>query len=163
MSLDDIPILAWVLFLVGVFVLAIGLTRWERAGKLRRWSHARGVVSSSRKVKKETDGFDHGDGTPSAPGFIWVPEVRFDFTVDGREYRGRHPEEDDAGDNFAVYADGVLAAYPVGREVEVAYNPARPGESMLAEPSRGRGGPLLTTLGVALMIGGLAWGWFALH
>ena len=160
--LDDVPTLAWMLVLFGASLIGWGVTRLDHAGAAQRWPHAEGVVSASRRIEIPPSTLTFGGREPSDQAMI-APEVQIDFAVGDREFRVRHPREAMVEDSLGLAADRVLARYPVGRRVTVAYDPAAPADALVVEAARGGlPGALLIGAGVVSFLLGLGVAWKAL-
>ena len=160
--LADIPTLAWFLACAGASLIGWGVTRLEHAGAVQRWPRAEGVVTAARRIEVPPDRLTIGGREPSMYALL-APEIQIDFAVGDREYRVRHPREAAVKDSLGVAADRVIARYPVGRRVEVAYNPPAPGEALVVEAATsGLPGGLLLAAGVASLAGAFAVAWQSL-
>lgn len=160
--LADIPTLAWFLAFAGASLIGWGVTRLEHAGAVRRWPRAAGVVTAARRIALPPDSLTFGDREPSSHALL-VPEIQIDFTVGDRAFRIRHPREAPVKDSLGLAADHLLAQYPVGRRVAVAYNPEAPGEALVVEAATsGPPGGLLLAAGVVSLAGAFGVAWQAL-
>jgi hypothetical protein len=85
---------------------------------------------------------------------LYRPEIRFEYQVSGRAYAAQRLDAlGERAASWRSYADGVVARYPVGREVLVYYDPANPHVTALE-----RTGTSAWALGMILLGGGLVIG-----
>ena len=109
--------------LVGLFLALAYLHFFVRS---KRWPFVKGTIQTSR-VKIEDKGMDD-DGNPI---LFYRPVILYRYQIEEREYIVRDPVYD------SVYwkqgAEELVAAYPIGKQVNVFYNPKEPQESTLKE------------------------------
>lgn len=100
----------------------------------RNWPTAPGVIISSKVV--ETDRME----TNTLPGqkgmvsrFVHLPEVTYNYTVDGKKYRSNKVFLWMDAEDFHEPKNGrkIVERYPVGKEVNVYYKPDDIGEAVL--------------------------------
>ena len=77
-------------------------------------------------------------------------EIRYTFEVDGREHRGDRVAFS-IWDSGRAEADAIVATYPVGARVEVAYDPDDPDTSVL-EPGARAGAYGLVAFGAVFIV-----------
>jgi hypothetical protein len=113
---------------VGVALLAAGIKDAWRAARSRRWPTAPGKVIS-------TEEFQHRRSMPEEAGggtrIHYEAHVHYEYTV-GRVLIGSTvlslgPNESSS----EARAQAILARYPPGQLIQVAYNPKDPTESLL--------------------------------
>ena len=88
--------------------------------RILRWPVVPGVVTRSETVRvEEADSVDYR------------PVVEIAFSVEGREYRSKTVRRGigNLSSSFESRWRGLVERYPVGTEVSVAYNPAKPEEA----------------------------------
>jgi hypothetical protein len=124
---------------------------WRRAREAAHWPVANGqiVVSTTQSFRK-TD--SDGDST-----IRHAPAVEYAYRVNGIEYRSRQIKLDTKVSGSQGYAAKVAARYPVGRNVEVRYDPRDPSSAALEAQSRAYWLILLVAIvifGVAIMATG---------
>lgn len=82
---------------------------------------------------------------------VWWPEVKYEYEVGGAQYAGDQIQSSGpvlTSTRSAV--EEVLSRYPVGRQVQIYFNPEQPEESVLElGSSRGK---LLVVLGLILAV-----------
>jgi len=88
---------------------------------------------------------------------MWIeaPKIAYIYSVNGEKYTGDQisvAEVDSASKEDAVRK---IAPYPVGKEVEVFYNPKDPKDAVLEKESGDMAFVLLGVLGVGLLIVGV--------
>ncbi|CAN5235491.1 hypothetical protein BH10PSE6_BH10PSE6_54280 [soil metagenome] len=105
--------------IAGVIVYKMGEVR-----RAARWPSAQGriVRSGLRTVDSETAGGTRGRGN--------VPDVRYVFSVDGVEYRGKRISIGEIPPD-SPGVEAALELYQVGRTAPVYYNPDNPKEAVL--------------------------------
>lgn len=124
--MTDVSLLVLVPLLVGLVMVALGLTMSVRRGRRRRdWTRTRGTVA----------GWRHNQGAGSSG--TSVPSVAF-VTQDGQEVT-------------ASLGYGVdLGIYPTGGEVDVWYDPADPRRVQANVMGTGCVPSALVVLGIAI-------------
>jgi len=86
------------------------------------WSTAGGVIVSSKVVVIKGG---------EAGGRWYRVDVAYEYTVDGRPYRGTRIRFGYRGDAKLDAADGLAATYHVGRTVAVRHDPRGPEQALL--------------------------------
>ena len=121
-----------------------------RAFRSRSWPKAQGSIERAKVVPTGAR-IDRGHGSFEAH----VASVAYRYMVGGQSYvgslvsyKGYIPNVD--------RVEKIVARYPDGAEVQVAYDPVNP-EVAVLEPGLGLGNCLGVGLGVALLIGGALW------
>ncbi|WP_380879115.1 hypothetical protein ACFB49_20470 [Sphingomonas sp. DBB INV C78] len=99
---------------------------WYRLSASDAWEETQArVLASSYHAHESTD----SDGDRSVS---YEPLIRYLYTVEGREYRGRAIRlSNDTSFNDSYEADDFVAAFPAGRVVPVYYDPADPKDAAL--------------------------------
>jgi len=136
-------IMLLVLFLGGLFFIALAVIRYSKAKKAAEtWLTVTGSVLSS-DVTIHRSHSSKGYTTVS-----YMPKVTYEYQVNGQKYIG-----DGIGFGNATYgkqkADNIAAAYPQGSQVDIHYNPADPSKAVL-EPKSVGGGNLIA-LGIIMI------------
>ncbi len=130
---------------IGLLVLGAAVAKFVEVRRARRWPSAHGRITRSES------GFQTGD-SDSAPEGKLVARIAYEFTANGRTYAGTRV---DLGENTSPdYVPAILARYPVGKLVEVFYDPKDPQKAVLE-----RGVPGFVASGLIAFIGIL--GFFA--
>lgn len=135
----------------GVVMLAIGAWHVFHGWASSNWSTTPGHIVSSRIRVDDCWGEDCDTA--------YFTEIRYDYMIQGQLYEG---ETIRFGPNTAYLrrseAQSVLDQYPVGRQVQVAYDPAEPRLSVIE-----RGLHLWTWMcggmGVLFLVGGMTLFW----
>jgi hypothetical protein len=112
------------MLVLGVVVLVFGTIFFDLPKAIASigWSTTEGVVISS-EVREECCGEDT-EG--------WWPSVSYQYSVSGAEYVSDNIEVQDVGSsNTDSFAQEVIQRYPVGKRVQVYYNPQDPAVSVL--------------------------------
>jgi hypothetical protein len=112
--------------LVGLFS---GLAHLDFLVRSKRWPFVKGTIQTSRVIIEDKGTDDNGN-----PILLCHPEILYRYQVEEREYIVRDPVYG------SVYwkqgAEELVAAYPVGKQINVFYNPKKPQESTLKEGLR---------------------------
>lgn len=132
--------------LVGGGIAVFGFREMSFAGASTGWPTTEGVVVVSRVEAQVSSG---GRSTVS-----YFPDVRYSYAVDGRTYEGARIRISKIGSSDRDYAQGVVDAYPVGRRVEVRYDPAQP-DACLLEAGVGAGEWFVPLFGLTFMAVGI--------
>lgn len=126
---------------MGAFILGSGIRSRRRAKTSLSWSETRGKILQNEvvyAVHKDAD----GDTDES-----WTPKVLYSYDVGGQAYQGSRIRFGEMAQGSEEKAATLLAAYPVGAEVAVRYNPDRPADATL-ETTKPK-------VGMAIFIGGI--------
>lgn len=120
--LSDRPALGLIL---GICILGLGtvIFKWPRIISSSWWPTVVGVVTSS-EVEGGIGTSDYDSG--------WWPNVSYNYHVDGKTYTANNIEVIDVGNgNTDNYAKQVVERYPVGKEVQVHFDPGNPAIAVL--------------------------------
>jgi len=92
-----------------------------------------------------------GQGKFGGQYYAWIPEVEYEYTVAGVEYRGRTL----AFNRRYSKADALVVphSFPTGRQVAVYFDPTHPGRSVLVPGGRYR--PIELASDILLLLLGL--------
>lgn len=128
------------LFLVVFGGVGIGLGIWgwgvlTNARTSEAWPTVEGRV-----VRSEVD-----HSTDSEGGDSYLPQIDYTYTLDGMQYENDRVRFGENSYSFRRQAEAEVERYPVGRRVDVYYEPGNPENSVL-EP----GATLGSYLGVCL-------------
>ncbi len=125
---------------VGLAVTAYGWRVFRRGRAIRQWPSVTGRITKAELASEEND---------------LLPDIRFTYTVDGREFEGRL-EFPPGTAPMPGFAQHQVETYPVGREVSVYYNPENPSQARLEAGSHDDWMVLATGLGItALGVGAM--------
>ena len=122
MGFNDVLVLMVTFGIGGALVLAAVYVA-SRAVASRSWPEARGEVTWTGVRMRGSTGV----------AILWVPEVSYDYWVDGGRYSGNRLR-------FAVWrldgegrdsAKARLKPYPLRASISVRYNPEYPGDSVI--------------------------------
>jgi hypothetical protein len=119
---------SWMIWLVVCLLLDFPLlfgaillwARW-RSHNARNWSMAIGRIMSAevKTIKRRSK-------------IRFAPEVIYEYEVDGKLYQGKRLNFGfQMQHNIRSWAEEGIAAYTVGQQVEVYYNPDKPQDSVL--------------------------------
>jgi len=117
------------------FCLALAVTVWIAVFNLRQarasasWPTAAGRIVRSDVVKEMLYPGRARTGTKVA---AYRPVVEFEYAVSGQKYRSDHVQFGAIVKGEEADARARLAPYPLGRELPVRYDPARPATAVLA-------------------------------
>ena len=114
--------------ILGLVLLALFVSARRYSKQAANWPSVPGKIISS-SVESYQKHVDHTLTT------FYRPAVEFSYVVHGLEYRGRQIKVGMDVDGSQDYAGTVNAKYPVGRTVDVHYDPADPSTSALENPT----------------------------
>jgi hypothetical protein len=126
---------------LGVFFILMGFWLYRRGASNhataeaalnwpRAWAR---VTASSIGVTTET-----GTGPEvSVDTTYYVPQVSFAYEVGGTSYQGSRISYAERKSIFKKKIVDLIAKYPVGAELDVAYDPANPAESVIELGAKG--------------------------
>jgi hypothetical protein len=127
-------------FGLAALLIALGYTKW--VWRARYWP-----VTSGRIVSSGVEAFQSSDVDSEIEHF--KPSVVYSYVVNGREYRGdRLVLGVKRSSSVRGFAQRQAAKYPVVSEVDVYYDPASPGDSVLNPRSRSYLVPWLIAAGI---------------
>lgn len=110
-------------------VLIAGLLAW-RAWEVKRaspqWPSVEGVMLTSQPRAMNAN-----PAEPEAAQHDWVAEVRYAYTVDGKAYTGDRLQAFGRRHMTKEEVLQELAPFPVGSNVKVYHDPAKPESSVL--------------------------------
>lgn len=142
------------LLIVGVAGLIFGVTwlvavvQWAKVARARRWPVAMGTVLAS-SVSESTD---------SEGSLQYSADIKYQYSVNGRThvndllaFGARNITE--GGYWAEKKAHRMVAKYPVGRSVQISYDPARPESSVLEV--RSAIANMLAFIGVLFLVTGV--------
>lgn len=111
---------------VGVYMIVVSLRSRKKAESSQAWPHTLGqVVRAEVKRTSNTD----DDGHIS---YTYHPEVEYTYEVAGQTYSSQRLMFGAIrAYNTTAKAQRTLARYPVGSQVTVYYDPAKPADSVL--------------------------------
>jgi hypothetical protein len=123
-------------------LLAIGLGFWLRHMNARTtgWPMVKGRVMTSRLENDQ-------DGNPT-------PYVKYRYKVQGQEHESEQVSYQVKSARSGTGATDLIARYPVGKSVDVFYDPDQPGRAVL---ERGASNLWIALVGVGLLFLGYAW------
>ncbi len=135
----------------GGLFLSAGLLMVVSTARTRRWRRTRGrILESSLERWVETE------ETGQAIAYF-RPAVRFEYSVRGASYVGTHLSAVDLASANRAWAEGQLARFPAGAEVDVFLNPEDPSAGVLEVKTPGVGA-YFVAVGVAMLGAALALG-----
>ncbi|MEW6778100.1 MAG: DUF3592 domain-containing protein [Bdellovibrionota bacterium] len=137
-----------VFLLIGCGVLAYGLSELRDALATRDWPTVHGTITQSQM------GAHHSRDSDS-PSTTYFADLVYVYDAGGRSYSGKRLCWMEWRSNDYGHWEEIVNRYPVGRAVNIHYDPANP-ENAVLEP-----GPVLLNylpllLGAAFLIGGIA-------
>lgn len=116
-------------YIVIGFVLLFGALAW-RAWQIRQhspeWPYVMGEVTVSRAYSQNDFGEDVG-----TPSHRWQTEVQYRYEVNGIPMTGKRLRAFGRHHFTQEEAEAEIAPFPVGKQVKVYYDPAKPGTSVL--------------------------------
>lgn len=147
--LSVVSVIAVFIGVAGLFILGFGLWRLARGARTRGWATVPGTVLTSNTIARRVKRLRSEDDPEDLPDtqILYLPEVKYTYTVGGREYTGDHVRLFELQVSNQEAARSVAARYPLGASVTVHYNPADPSQAVL-EP--GPGGSVWMILAAAI-------------
>jgi hypothetical protein len=131
------PIASGVAFVAGIVVTILLLVQ---AGESSGWPSTPGKIIESRVEQQRSGGGRQLslDG-PVQEGavYTWAAEIRYEYSVEGKDHVGSRIQLDDMDTNDRSRAEGIAAGYPVGKEVDVYYDPDKPEIAVLVPGTMG--------------------------
>ena len=121
------------LFGLPFFAAGIGMVFWwgiptlEKAKASTSWPTTRGVVVASDIERHVSDDHDHGRS------YTYHAHVTYEYTVDGTICNCNTVSFGEYGSSNRNHARQIVNRYPVGKTVDVHYDPDKP-ESAVLEP-----------------------------
>lgn len=110
--------------ILGLLGLLGLLAQWDIFYRERGWPSIKGTIQTSR-VKIE----DKGEDDNGNPILLYRPEIVYHYQIEERAYVVREPIYNAVYDKQS--AEKFVAAYPIGKQINVFYNPQKPQESTL--------------------------------
>ena len=157
MSFDSLPSCACVF--VGCLLVVFGVYLLKRLADSKSWPKTNGVILESTVQSKWVMA---GGGSRI---FVVCPKVTYEYEVNGGKYTSSQLaliERDSADENLARRK---AEKYSPGQQVEVFYNPRKPGFAVLAvgDPTGGKLPYGMIIIGIGLTITGAIWIWARQH
>ncbi|MCF6337103.1 MAG: DUF3592 domain-containing protein [Gammaproteobacteria bacterium] len=130
------------IILASVALGGIGISIWgwlilQKSRKVKQWPRTTGTIETSNPTSAEND---------------LLPEIVFSYQLDGKKYQkqfefpeGTHP--------LPEFAKAYNDKYPVGKKVDIFYDPEKH-ETATLEPGA-QGDWMILAMGIALFIGGV--------
>ena len=143
--------LLWPIVIVvfGAGVAIWGVILRGRGEETLQWPTVRGKVYASRVVEERSRDADNET--------MYRPEIRYEYVVDGKEFAAKRLGLEDTPASWRSYADGIVARFPIGREVEIFYNPDDPSEALLEPRDAVKWGAMAVVGGIVIGAGGFVW------
>jgi hypothetical protein len=125
----------------GVFAILMGLWLYRRRARdhakavaAAAWPRARArVTANSVGVRNEST----SSGNETVDVTYYIPQVWVAYEVGGTSYQASRISYADLKSAFRNKVVDRLAKYPVGAEVDVAYDPGNPAESVIEVGTKG--------------------------
>jgi hypothetical protein len=127
--------------LAAVTLGGIGISIWgrlilQKSRKIEQWPQTKGKIEASNPTSKEND---------------LLPEIIFSYQINGKNYR-RQFEFPEGTHPLPEFTKAYNEKYPVGKTVDVFYDPEQP-ETATLEPGT-QGDWMILAMGIAMTIGG---------
>jgi Protein of unknown function (DUF3592) len=156
MSFDSLPPYGCVF--VGCLLVVYGVYLLKRLADSISWPKTNGVILEST-VQSEWA------GAGGSRIFVVCPKVTYEYQVEGKKYTSSQLaliERNSADENLARRK---AEKYSPGQQVEVFYNPRKPGFAVLAvgDPTGGKLPYGMIIIGIGLTITGAIWIWARQH
>lgn len=131
------PIILGTVLLGGIIISIWGWRVLAKSRKIKSWPVTKGTIDESDPTSETND---------------LLPHIVFSYQVEGKTYQrafqfpdGTHP--------LPEFNQTYLNKYPVGKEVDVYYDPAQPETATLEAESQGDW--MILALGIMMTIGGI--------
>lgn len=116
----------------GVLLCMMFYAHWRMAVQAQNWPSVRGkIVKSGVESYRERVGGANGTLTT-----FYRPAVEYTYQVHGNTFTGNQIKLGVAISGAQSYAEQVAAKYPVGRELDVHYDPANSTNAALENPGK---------------------------
>jgi hypothetical protein len=135
----------------GALLILLVISALREAAAMKRWPLAQGRVLSSTVEEYRAIAGAGNFGSTRARLTLYRPVVVYEYEAAGQRFRDdRIAQSPGMNRGAPVFAEKVVQRYPSGREVQVHFNPKRPGESVL-EPRLPAGWVLVLVIAIALL------------
>jgi hypothetical protein len=138
LRLNPYVVILSMFIVIGVFTTIWGWLIIAKVKKIRQWPGTEGEIAKSAPGLKIND---------------LLPEIVFNYTVDGRRYTKSQEFPSDLTPD-KEFTDTYLNKYPVGAKVRVFYDPHDPEQATL-EPGFISGDWMVFALGVGMTLFGV--------
>ncbi|NNC88515.1 MAG: DUF3592 domain-containing protein [Akkermansiaceae bacterium] len=118
------------LLIGGVVLIVSGIVAFARGDQAQDWNVVDGRIISSEVVRHTKVRNDTFSGHEEASN-RYRAEVVYEYTHDGRRFTGDRVSRSDPEYPLQSQAEEVVDRYPVGKDVEVHYDPGDPGTAVL--------------------------------
>jgi len=105
-----------------LFISVILLDKWDES-KVKGWPSVRGTIKTSTVIITKSDCSDEGKGMWT----FYEPNIEYKYQVGGKNYVAKDPRFT----NITSNARELVAEHPVGKQVDVLYDPKNPKNSRL--------------------------------
>ncbi len=132
----------YAIILASVALGGIGISIWgwqilQKSRKIEQWPRTTGTIETSNPTSTIND---------------LLPEIVFSYELDGKKYQkqfefpeGTHP--------LPEFSKAYNDKYPIGKKVEVWYDPAQ--HEIATLEARAQGDWMILAMGIAMAIGGV--------
>ena len=127
---------------MGSLLTIASLKSLKAAWAMQSWPSTRGEIRSSR-IELTGDGF-------------YKPAIEYTFVIDDRQIAGKRRTLFERATNNRVWADTVVARYPIGSSVMVYYDPNDPRQCVVDRENTRTFGTILTIIGLSISAFGFA-------
>jgi hypothetical protein len=140
---------------MGIFGIAAGIYSLRKSKATESWPKTAGKITSNHIEKRADDKSGDLETQTDITTYMYIPQVTYEYTVD-KKYTSSSISIFIHMVNTEEKAQKFLNDnYPVGKEVAVSYNPAKPKDAVL-EPGASSGGYFFIALGVVFaLVGGI--------
>jgi|WetSurMetagenome_2_1015567.scaffolds.fasta_scaffold00173_9 hypothetical protein len=124
-SVIQIFLISTLLILTALFFLRRHISWIRYSAACKKWPHVTGRITEAPRASD-------ADVRPLRTGLGGhIPEIRYSYSVDGRDYEGANVSFDVEIRSNPTLLRRIAEHYEVGEEVAVYYDPKRPGVSVL--------------------------------
>ena len=141
-----------------IIFLSVGLWIINRGIQSENWDKGTAMITSSEIEKKESRSNDDQGFTQTSTSFC--VRVKYSYNVEGSNYEGNSVGFGTMSHNEISDAQKELKSYPIGKTIDVYYDPENPSDSVL---NKGVFWPMYIVIVVmVIMLIGSIWASFAL-
>lgn len=123
-GLQNVPLPVALLVLgLGTFVVLISVVGLTKFRASKTWLWTTGQITSAEMEKRLSRG--------RSRSVTYHAAIVYDYSVQGTKYSGHRVAFGEYGSSNPNHAREILNRYPLGRQVDVYYNPSKPQDSVL--------------------------------
>jgi len=121
-----------VFVVLGIFLIWLGVRSRKLANASKAWPSTPGRIATS--LVREYESTDNDQVNTRV---TYTAEVEYDYLVEGEVLRGNRVQFGLGGSSNSKAIREIVNRYPVGAEVDVYYDPAKPSQCTLEQKAAG--------------------------